>query len=66
MMKNDASKRFGSASLLLASSMLASQMLLAPPTAFAQDGYVSRAAEQERLQREYRVGQAREAYYLGL
>ena len=65
-MKNDASKRFGSASLLLASTVLATQMLICPPAAVAEGDYVSRAAEQERLQREYLVGQAREAYYQGL
>ena len=66
MMKNDASKRFGSASLLLTSTVLASQMFIAPPTATADAGSTSGAAQQERLQREYLVGQAREAYYQGL
>ncbi len=66
MMKNDASKRFGSASLLLTSTVLASQMFIAPPTATAETGSTSGAAQQERLQREYLVGQAREAYYQGL
>ena len=50
----------------LTSTVLASQMFIAPPTATADTGSTSGAAQQERLQREYLVGQAREAYYQGL
>jgi general secretion pathway protein D len=68
MMMKDASKLFGSASLLLASTLVASQFLAAPLTAQASPaaGDSSFSAEQERLQREYLVGQARESYYQGL
>lgn len=66
MMKKDASNLFGSASLLLAGTLVATPLLTTPLQAGGGGGYISRAAEQERLQREAQVIQAREAYYQGL